>query len=230
MLTRYEQNGLELLINEATGETFASISALARMTDKSRQSISKYVNGGLEGVTQMVLKSAQIDTGKGISTVNLLNENQILEVIAKYKPDLLVKCAKAGLRLFLHGLAGYKYQVTPPAPIRPHRDTKDWVECAEKIKQFDDPILVSGLMQSLYEDLKVAQKALPVSENRHVPIAVLAREMGYHLGKGEDSKLGKFTKKHLVPSGQAPHGRYMVFTYIDNETTRSVINLYFKDK
>jgi hypothetical protein len=107
-LTRYDNNGLELVINTVTGEAFASISAVARMTDKNKSTISRYVNGTLETVAQMALLEAEVNTADGLRSVALLNENQILEVVTRYKPELLAEFAKLGLRMVLHQLAGYE--------------------------------------------------------------------------------------------------------------------------
>ncbi len=64
------------------------------MIDKDKSSISRYVNGELQGVVQMTLKSAEIHTTTGLKTVGLLSEEQIVEVVTKYKPELLAKFAK----------------------------------------------------------------------------------------------------------------------------------------
>ncbi len=109
-LKPYTKNGLELVINTKTGECFASISATARMIDKEPSVVLRYANKQLHSVAWQQLLSAEIPTAAGLRSVALLNENQILEVVAKYKPDLLMQCVKAGLRIFLHGLAGYKYK------------------------------------------------------------------------------------------------------------------------
>jgi hypothetical protein len=101
--------GLEIVIDTNNGETFASISAVARMTDKPSKTIHKYVNGGLKGVTQMTLKTAEIQTPGGLQGVTLLNEDQMLEVICKYNPELLMKFAQVTLRMYLHQEAGYKH-------------------------------------------------------------------------------------------------------------------------
>ena len=107
-LSRYDQDGLELAINNETGEVFASIRAVARMTDKSASTIDRYVNGAFKGVAQMTLLSAEVNTPGGLQGVSLLNEDQILELVSKYKPTLLMQFAKVGLRLGLQQLVGYK--------------------------------------------------------------------------------------------------------------------------
>ncbi len=64
------------------------------MIDKDKSSISRYVTGGLKTVSGMTLKSAEIHTTTGLKTVSLLSEEQIVEVVTKYKPELLAKFAK----------------------------------------------------------------------------------------------------------------------------------------
>ncbi len=107
-LSRYDQDGLELAINNETGEVFASISAVARMTDKQPSLIEKNVNGKLKSVSKMTLVEAKLATTQGLRAVSLLNEDQILELVSKYKPTLLMQFAKVGLRLGLQQLVGYK--------------------------------------------------------------------------------------------------------------------------
>jgi hypothetical protein len=93
-LVPYTRDGLELVIDNQTGESFASISAVARLTDKSASTINKYVNGGLQGCAQMELKTAEIQTAGGLQGCALLNEKQIIEVVSKYNPSLLMTFAQ----------------------------------------------------------------------------------------------------------------------------------------
>ncbi len=44
----------------------------------------------------MTLKNAEVQTPGGIQGVRLLSEEQIVEVVTKYKPELLAKFAKLG--------------------------------------------------------------------------------------------------------------------------------------
>lgn len=118
-LQPYNQNGLELVINQETGEAFASISAVARMCDRDNGLINRYVNGQLQSSAPMELLDAEIITSTGLKRSALLNEKQILEVIVKYKPDLLMKFAQCGIRVFLHELAGFKIQSTAVIPQAP---------------------------------------------------------------------------------------------------------------
>jgi hypothetical protein len=114
--------------------------------------------------------------------------------------------------------------------LPPVRDTIEWVDCAERINLLDDPILRSALTQSLYEDLGCANEArlLAEGEERHVPAAVRCRELGYTLSPGQDSLLGKYVKRHIEPSGQAPHGRYQINVYRASAQLDEVIESFFR--
>jgi hypothetical protein len=94
----FKTNTIELVIDSETGETFASVSAVARMTGKDRSLINRYVNGQLKKFSKMELINAGIRTNNGIKYVNLLNEDQMIEVIFRYKPELVKELAKVGIR------------------------------------------------------------------------------------------------------------------------------------
>jgi hypothetical protein len=130
-LTPFNNDGLELMVDTNTGETFASIRAVARMTDKSASSIARYVNGELKGVAQMTLKMAEIQTTGGLQGVALLSEKQIVQVIKRYKTELLDVFAEAGIRVYLHGLAGYTVTSdavqAPPARQLPVRTALEYI-------------------------------------------------------------------------------------------------------
>lgn len=106
-LTRFDSNGLELVIDIETGESFASIRAVARMCDTAESKIRYF-----SGAQLFELKTAEVHTPGGLQGAQLLNEDQILEVAAKYKPELVQAFAKLGLRASLHQLAGYTVSST----------------------------------------------------------------------------------------------------------------------
>jgi hypothetical protein len=105
-LTAYNNNGLDLLIDKTTGECYASISAVARMCNRQIQTIANFIHGNLKHSQKMDLIEYQTLTSTGLKTVKLLSENQILEVALKYNPELTRTLMKAGLRVYLHQLAG----------------------------------------------------------------------------------------------------------------------------
>lgn len=110
-LARFDRDGLELLIDEQTGEVFASMSATARMCGCEVTQIRQ-----LKGVSESLKTLPAKDKRGVVRDTKLLSEELIKKCIAKYNPDLLLKCVDAGLRVFLHSLAGYKYQMVQPEP------------------------------------------------------------------------------------------------------------------
>ncbi len=112
-LVAYNQDGLELVINVITGESYASMSATARLCVCEVTQIRRLV-----GDTKS-LKAFNIKTSNGDKDVKLLNEEQILKCLVKYNPQAILKFAQAGLRVYLHKLAGY--QVTSNA-VEPKKE------------------------------------------------------------------------------------------------------------
>lgn len=113
-LSVFNQDGLELVIDQKSGEVFASQSAIARMVGVDKSTVLRY----FEGVAVITALKAQVMTAGGLQGVALYNEDAIFQAFAKYKPELLIQCAKAGVRLYLHHLAGYQFkaQTKPKSP------------------------------------------------------------------------------------------------------------------
>lgn len=125
-LTPYSNNGLELVIDNQTGAAYASASAIARMVSTPSKTISvtqvtSYGVTLIKGVKIDTPIEAEINTVGGFQGVKLYNEKAIREFAKKYNPDLFDKFADAGIRVFLHQLAGY--QVTSTA-VQPKELTK----------------------------------------------------------------------------------------------------------
>lgn len=70
-LTRFDQDGLELFINE-DGAAFASQRALARMCQKNEAVIRKWITA-----YQITVLSAEIQTETGLKTAYLLDEKPL---------------------------------------------------------------------------------------------------------------------------------------------------------
>ncbi len=111
-LVPFKQGDLELVIDNKTGEVFASQRAIARMCEVVDTTIMRWASAA-----SIKPKMARILTVSGLQGAALYSETDILEAFAKYKPELLIQCAKLGLRLYLHTFAGYK--VTSSAIDRP---------------------------------------------------------------------------------------------------------------
>ena len=82
LLQRYENNGIELVINTQTGESFATISGYARMAGKAKSTISKRL-GSLE------LEEAEILTATGIKTVDCIPVKIVLDWLTKDNPNAI---------------------------------------------------------------------------------------------------------------------------------------------
>jgi phage antirepressor YoqD-like protein len=118
---------MELVINETSGGVFATMSATARMCNCEVTQIRRIV-GDSE-----LLEVATVKTLIGDRLGKLLNENQIFDCLAKYNPSLLAQCAKAGLRVYLYGLAGYEVKPTqkPDLPT----DKLGWMRLAVEAEE-----------------------------------------------------------------------------------------------
>jgi hypothetical protein len=110
-LQRFDNNGLELIINTKTGESFASISGYARMSGLTQQAISLRINK-LNPTSDNYILIAEMLTATGVKTHKLLTEDLISEWIVKDNPELATKLIQAGVRVYLHTLAGYKVSST----------------------------------------------------------------------------------------------------------------------
>lgn len=105
-LKLYKEEGIEVVVDQNTGETFASISGTARMCNVNESSIRLFIKTSGE----ILIKSTEVITAEGkLRRGSLLNEEQILKCIAKYNTELLLKFAQLGLRKFLHTSVGYKH-------------------------------------------------------------------------------------------------------------------------
>ena len=105
-LQRFEHDGIELIINTETGESFASISGYARMSGKIPSTISRRLT--MSGLREKGLKQAQIETASGLRTVALIPEDVICQWLIKDNHELALKVMQLGVRLFLHTIAGFQ--------------------------------------------------------------------------------------------------------------------------
>lgn len=113
LTTFKSEDGIEILINTETGESFCSVSGYARMSGKAKSSI----HDRLKTVHKEEENSAEIPTSKGTRTVRLVTEDLITDWIVDDNPKIAKQLLKAGVRMFLHKLAGY--QVTSTAIQKP---------------------------------------------------------------------------------------------------------------
>ena len=106
---RYDNDGIELVINTQTGEGFATISGYARMAGKAKSTIS-------ERFGKLDLEEAETLTATGLKKVRLVNEDLITQWLPKDCPESASQLLKLGVRVFLHKLAGFEVQSTAVTP------------------------------------------------------------------------------------------------------------------
>lgn len=114
-LQRYDNEGLELIIDLETGESFATVSGYARMSNKDRSTIRERITK-LKDRGKDLTKEAQIETTGGLQGCRLIPESLICEWLITDNPELAKQMITVGVRIYLHGLAGFKYEVKKQEP------------------------------------------------------------------------------------------------------------------
>ena len=229
-LVRYDNNGLELLIDTNTGEVFASQNGFARMVGVSKPAISNWV-----GVNQIPLKNAEVLTPGGLQGVNLLDERAMLTGIAKYKPELIMSFAQAGLRLYLHAIAGYSHNNKVERSNEPKISRA--LKASREIKQIHEntEYISPRLAQYLIDHCvcEVLEENPQLTGPKLRGVVEIAEEMGLPINLKNRSQLGKHVK---ACSSQEPRKEERlvngtmrkVAVYEDTEDIRRIIRNYFE--
>jgi hypothetical protein len=125
-----------LYIDNNTGDVFASNRSLARLIGVSASTIHGFIQS--EGDRQNAVEIAEVQTAGGSQGVRLHPESTILKAIKKYKPSLLGAFEMCGLRVFLHGMAGFatvSTAITHP-PLSPlEQALQDKIKLLEELKE-----------------------------------------------------------------------------------------------
>lgn len=130
------------------------------MVGASDSTILRWAN---KGAAQFVTIEAQVQTPGGLQGAALFDENAILEAIIKYKPEMILKFASIGLRVFLHELTGYCH----------HRQEQE-LSYAEKMSILD---------QQEAEQQSKLEEALRVTQIAPMEIDVLRQEKSLLVAK-----------------------------------------------
>lgn len=141
---------VEVLIDPATGESFVTISGYARLSGKSRQAVSQRLR-------RFPAKEALVPAEMG-SRVKLLSEATVAEWLQKDNPSKARRMAQAGVRVFLHQMAGYKVsssfmvaQAPQPAPTKPPSAGQMLVAMAQAFMEVEGRV---GAIESKVEALE----------------------------------------------------------------------------
>jgi phage antirepressor YoqD-like protein len=136
-LTRIENKGIELIIDRITGEVFASQGMVARICECESTQIRRFKGD------DFALKSLEIEDSRGVTQkIKLYPEQLIKECLLKFNPEKLLACVDAGLRVYLHKLAGFSVTSTATA------------QSFEIPKTFSEALLLAGKLQQEKEALE----------------------------------------------------------------------------
>ncbi len=117
-LQRFDNDGIELVINTQTGESFATKRGYARMGNVDESTVRKR----LKGADSSLVKMAKIQTPGGIQGADLISEDLIAKWLPKDNPSMATSMLKVGIRASFHCMAGFDITSTavqPPALPEP---------------------------------------------------------------------------------------------------------------
>jgi hypothetical protein len=109
---RFDNDGIELVIDMKTGESFATVRGYARMSGLNPSTVTRRLSKH-EGVAQTPTKTVEILTPGGKQGVALISEDVITEWIFDDNPTLAKAMLKAGVRVYLHTASGYTVTSKP---------------------------------------------------------------------------------------------------------------------
>ena len=116
-LTRFDNDGIELVIDTQTGEAFATQSGYARMSGLTVRGVGKRLE---KLVNSDLVRTAELDTGYGIKVVNLISADLVYDWMCEDNLRLAKVMGKTGATVYIHQLAGFKVSSTaiaiPPEP------------------------------------------------------------------------------------------------------------------
>jgi len=206
-LKRFDQNGLELVINEATGECFASQSATARMCGKGESTIRAFVLS-----QQWELFSARTEAQSGGKQSQLLNEDQIGECLAKYNPGLLAQSRKAGLRVYLHRLAGYEVRVQAVTPLPTPKELAYMLIAAEEAREkAESEVLALSAQIEADEPATTLGKVIESSQSQNIRIGDFAKILG---DVGQNQYFAELRECGIIMmGGRLPYQRFVSAGY-----------------
>lgn len=159
-LSVFEKDGLEIVIDLKTGASYATQSAYARMSGKSKSTISERMHG----VREEDILTAEIQTRGGLQRVRLIPARLAFQWALKDNQALAAKMGEAGCTVFFHQIAGYK--VTSQEDfIKPQSQleilslaVQQLVELDKRQKEIEQQnVLLTANLQSVQSDVKEIQ-------------------------------------------------------------------------
>jgi hypothetical protein len=111
-LTRFDHDGLELVIDTETGEAFASQAGYVRMSSVAQSTISSRMNTQRD----LLIKKAEVLTATGLKPISLIPAKIVFRWLMKDRPVLAETMGEVGATVYLHQLAGFKVSSTAIQP------------------------------------------------------------------------------------------------------------------
>lgn len=112
-LQRFDNDGIELIINTQTGESFATIRGYARMSGKPYSTIQSRTKNLADN---QLLKEAQIKTAGGLQGGRLIPGKLAIKWLKTDNPNLLEQLSEVGWNVYCHKLAGFEVKFTAVEP------------------------------------------------------------------------------------------------------------------
>lgn len=162
-LQRFDQDGIELVINTETGESFATERGYARMSGKSQSTVNSRIIRMDEGERNSLTKETEILTPGGLQGARILTEDLITQWLPKDNPDMATQLLKLGIRGFLHKLAGF--EVTSTAVEQQLTPLEILLRQTQALVDMDNRLRKSDLvLQQQQEDLVRQQVEIEVAK------------------------------------------------------------------
>jgi hypothetical protein len=239
-LVKYEQNGLELWVDESTGLAYAHMRAIARMLGLDSTGT---LQRRLKGVPTTDVKTAEVLTAGGIQGVSLYPSSVVFDLAFEFNPELARAMGTCGANVYMLGQAGYQVKVEA-APIvdpvlLPYQQAVVISDAIRHVSDnirhitdtlFDHPRLSQILIDSSMNTIIEKQPQLPGKSMRGV--VEIASEMGYKVDHSNRTKLGQYVAKQGHRSIKEPRLCNGVTTqvncYDDTPGLRKSIAKYFE--
>lgn len=209
-LTRFDRGGLELLINQETGESFASLSGYGRMADVADSTIQRRLKK--EGTPTLTVANPN-----GGLPLRLISEETIAAWLIRDNPGMARAMSIAGVRVYLHSLAGYKVSSGPPTPAGIEKAPSAGAIFLRMAQAYLDMEKEMALFKGELADIeaRVDQIALVLPRQGYSTIAVYCHRLGIKPPNGwkvaQGTKAAKLCKEagrtvYKVPDDRYPGG------------------------
>lgn len=192
------EDGIELVIDTETGEAFATAKGYARMAGINSSTVFTRLSRSRKGGRTDDIKMAEIQTEGGIQAGRLIPEDTITDWIVGDNPDLARLMLKAGCRLYLYQLAGYKVKVENTSSTGTFEQRLLWQSNQTRQQEMlleiakltgDDRAMIT--LQSSLQDALIPALHDKETKAELLSVTEVCERHGIHLPKGKDSIVGR---------------------------------------